>query len=161
MPIAQCCNATVPKKAAVEEKTGNCDSFFQAFCGVLSRIVILCALQTSCDPAILLQRGSAILDCEAAALPGRFLPELGRSSERPFFFAGLLRPECVAQSLMGTKPTSLLRSCSGHKIPRENQTHVAPRAWPRTKISGAKNYSSNAAGYFVAVWSEDKAAIWG
>jgi hypothetical protein len=23
---------------------------------------------------------------EAAALPGRFLPELGRSSERPFFY---------------------------------------------------------------------------
>jgi hypothetical protein len=26
-------------------------------------------------------------DREAAALPGRFLPELGRSSERPFFLA--------------------------------------------------------------------------
>src|SRR5262249_30598181 len=25
--------------------------------------------------------------CEAAALPGRFLPELGRSLERPFFHA--------------------------------------------------------------------------
>jgi len=38
--------------------------------------------------SILLQRGIAILDCEAAALPGRFLPELGRSSERPFFLRG-------------------------------------------------------------------------
>jgi len=37
---------------------------------------------------VLLQRGIATLDCEAAALPGRFLPELGRSSERPFFLAG-------------------------------------------------------------------------
>jgi hypothetical protein len=36
---------------------------------------------------ILLQRGIAIFDCEAAALPGRFLPELGRSHERPFFLA--------------------------------------------------------------------------
>ena len=38
---------------------------------------------------ILLQRGIAILDREAAALPGRFLPELGRSPERPFFFASV------------------------------------------------------------------------
>src|SRR5215468_5407374 len=75
----------MPKKSAIEEKLGNCDSFFQAFCGVLSRIVILCILQTRRYPGILLQRGIAILDCEAAALPGRFLPELGRSSERPFF----------------------------------------------------------------------------
>ena len=105
---------------------GNCDSFFQAFCGVLSRIVILCILQTRGYPGILLQRGIAILDCEAAALPGRFLPELGRSSERPFFSAGLLRPEGVAQSLMDVQSTSLPRSFSGHKIPRENhQTLIA------------------------------------
>jgi len=58
-------------------------------------------LQTKWSFFILLQRGIAIFDCEAAALPGRFLPELGRSSERPFFLAGLLRPEGVAQSLMG------------------------------------------------------------
>jgi len=97
----------VPKEAAIEEKSGNCDSFFQAFCGVLSRIVILCALQTRRDFFILLQRGIAILDCEAAALPGRFLPELGRSSERPFFCAVILRSEFVAGSLMGIEPTSL------------------------------------------------------
>jgi hypothetical protein len=76
----------LPKEAANEEKSGNCDSFFQAFCGVLSRIVILCPLQTKGNLGILLQRGIAIPDCEAAALPGRFLPELGRSSERPFFW---------------------------------------------------------------------------
>jgi hypothetical protein len=34
---------------------------------------------------ILLQRGIAILDCKAAALPGRFLPELGRSPSGHFF----------------------------------------------------------------------------
>src|ERR1700760_1888585 len=34
---------------------------------------------------ILLQRGITVFDREAAALPGRFLPELGRSPERPFF----------------------------------------------------------------------------
>jgi len=83
--IARCCIATMPKKGATEEKLGICDSFFQAFCGVLSRIIILCTLQTGRHPGILLQRGIAILDCEAAALPGRFLPELGRSSGRPFF----------------------------------------------------------------------------
>jgi len=43
-------------------------------------------LQTSWIIGILLQRGIAIFDCEAAALPGRFLPELGRSSERPLFY---------------------------------------------------------------------------
>jgi hypothetical protein len=70
--------------------------------------------------SILLQRGIAIFDCEAAALPGRFLPELGRSSERPFFCAGLLRPARVAQPLMGLTPTSRLRSFPGHKISRAN-----------------------------------------
>jgi hypothetical protein len=35
-------------------------------------------LQTLAGSGILLQRGIAILDREAAALPGRFLPELGR-----------------------------------------------------------------------------------
>ena len=78
----------MPKEAADEEKSGNYDSFFQGFCVVLSGIVILCFLQTGGELVILLQRGIAILDCEAAALPGRFLPELGRSSERPFFLRG-------------------------------------------------------------------------
>jgi hypothetical protein len=88
---------------------------------------MLCALQTNWNFGILLQRGIAILDCEAAALPGRFLPELGRSSERPFFLAGLLRPEGVARSLMGIKPVhsasvwTLPRSCSGHKILGQNR----------------------------------------
>jgi hypothetical protein len=50
---------------------------------------------------ILLRRGIAIFDCEAAALPGRFLPELGRSSERPFFLADLLQLGGVAASLIG------------------------------------------------------------
>jgi hypothetical protein len=75
----------MPKEAAVGEKKGKFFGFSQHFCGVLSRIAILCALQTIRILGILLQRGIAIFDCEAAALPGRFLPELGRSSERPFF----------------------------------------------------------------------------
>jgi hypothetical protein len=37
---------------------------------------------------------------EAAALPERFLPELGRSSERPFFCPVFLCPEFVARSLV-------------------------------------------------------------
>jgi hypothetical protein len=78
------------KEAAVAKKEGKKSSFFQLFCGVLSGIVILCALQTNRIFGILLQRGIVIFDCEAAALPGRFLPELGRSSERPFFFGVLL-----------------------------------------------------------------------
>ena len=56
---------------------------------------------------ILLQRGIAISDCEAAALPGRFLPELGRSSERPFFCAALLGAGGVAAALMDVKSNSL------------------------------------------------------
>jgi hypothetical protein len=51
-----------------------------------------------------LQRGIAIFDCEAAALPGRFLPELGRSHERPFFLASLLRRRFIASSLVGQSP---------------------------------------------------------
>ena len=69
----------------MQKNQAHLTGFFQPFCGVLSGIVILCALQTRGNFGILLQRGIAILDCEAAALPGRFLPELGRSSERPFF----------------------------------------------------------------------------
>jgi hypothetical protein len=80
------------KRQQSSQKPGNYDIFFQAFCGVLSRIVILCALQTKAGFFILLQRGIAIVDCEAAALPGRFLPELGRSSERPFFLPGSFAP---------------------------------------------------------------------
>jgi hypothetical protein len=40
--------------------------------------------------SILLQRGIAVSDREAAALPGRFLPELGRSLKRAanFFVPG-------------------------------------------------------------------------
>ena len=91
------------KEAANEEKSGNYDSFFQRFCGVLSRIVILCALQTNGSFFILLQRGIAILDCEAAALPGRFLPELGRSSERPFFLPGRLSARCQAADGTGRR----------------------------------------------------------
>jgi hypothetical protein len=51
-----------------------------------------------------LQRGIAIFDCEAAALPGRFLPELGRSHERPFFLPDLLGRGGVASSLVGLSP---------------------------------------------------------
>jgi hypothetical protein len=89
------------KEAANEEKSGNYDNFFQGFCGVLSRIVILCSLQRRRDFVILLQRGIAIPDCEAAALPGRFLPELGRSSERPFFLRRSFGPWRRCSSLMG------------------------------------------------------------
>jgi len=49
----------------------------------------------------LLQRGIAIFDCEAAALPGRFLPELGRSSERPFFLRRSFGSWRRCSSLMG------------------------------------------------------------
>ena len=62
-----------------EENRGNCDRFFEDFCGVLSGMIIRWILQTKSGSGILLQRGIAILDREAAALPGRFLPELGRS----------------------------------------------------------------------------------
>ena len=81
--------------------------FFQGFCGVLSRIVILCCLRTWRDFVILLQRGIAIPDCEAAALPGRFLPELGRSSERPFFCADL-------------RPVAALLVAHGHLSPHRS-----------------------------------------
>jgi hypothetical protein len=57
-------------------------------------------LRRKTSSIILLQRGIAIFDCEAAALPGRFLPELGRSSERPFFSAGLLPAGVVGAPLM-------------------------------------------------------------
>jgi hypothetical protein len=76
------------RRQQVATKSGNCDSFFQDFCGILPGIIIHYSLQTRFGSAILLQRGIAIFDCEAAALPGRFLPELGRSSERPFFLRG-------------------------------------------------------------------------
>jgi len=89
------------KRQQKGENLGKCDIFFQPLCGVLSGMIIHWTLHTKAGSGILLQRGIAIFDCEAAALPGRFLPELGRSSERPFFLAGLLRPEGVAQSLMG------------------------------------------------------------
>jgi hypothetical protein len=108
------------KEAANEEKSGNYDSFSQRFCGVLSRIVILCSLQTGRDFGILLQRGIAILDCEAAALPGRFLPELGRSSERPFFLPWSF---CL-----------WVRRASA----RGRAVHVARRSCPETKIPKAK-----------------------
>ena len=104
----------------MDQNQGNCDSFFQAFCGVLSRIVILCALQTKASFFILLQRGIAILDCEAAALPGRFLPELGRSSERPFFLR---------------RSFGSWRRC---RIASGRSVHVARGAWPRPKIPGAE-----------------------
>jgi hypothetical protein len=79
------CAAQVPEDTAESRKSGQCDIFFQDFCGVLSGMIIRWILQTRLGSGILLQRGIAILDREAAALPGRFLPELGRSSERPFF----------------------------------------------------------------------------
>ncbi len=78
-----------------------CEMFSQVFCGVLSRIVILCALHIGRLLFILLQRGIAIHDCEAAALPGRFLPELGRSRWSGHFFClGLLASGFVAPSLV-------------------------------------------------------------
>jgi len=88
----------------LDKERAVCEMFSQVFCGVLSRIVILCALHIRRLFFILLQRGIAIPDCEAAALPGRFLPELGRSSERPFFSAGLLGSGFVAPSLVDLSP---------------------------------------------------------
>jgi len=103
----------------LDKERAVCEMFSQVFCGVLSRIVILCALQTSGSFFILLQRGIAIFDCEAAALPGRFLPELGRSSERPFFWLVFCVLRASRSRSWAFKPTSLLRSCSGHKIPSQ------------------------------------------
>ena len=56
-----------------------------------SPVKIYCAwnfsnLPSGSLPGILLQRGIAIFDREAAALPGRFLPELGRSHGAAIFF---------------------------------------------------------------------------
>jgi hypothetical protein len=66
---------------------------------------------------------------EAAALPGRFLPELGRSYERPFFCAGLLRPYAVAMdgfvapSLVGLTPTSLDAPAQATKSLAQNRVY--------------------------------------
>ena len=104
----------------MEEKSGNYDSFFQRFCGVLSGIVILCSLQTGRGFFILLQRGIAILDCEAAALPGRFLPELGRSSERPFFFARLICVLTASRSYaVATNRSWTFGPCRSTLLPRD------------------------------------------
>ncbi|HSS15069.1 MAG TPA: hypothetical protein VLL04_14310, partial [Rhizomicrobium sp.] len=94
------CVAQVPEEAAERRKSGQCDRFFQDFCGVLSGMIIHWILQTRSGSGILLQRGIAILDREAAALPGRFLPELGRSSERPFFLRRSFGPWRRCSSLM-------------------------------------------------------------
>jgi hypothetical protein len=102
------CAAQVTEEAAESREFEQCDRFFQDFCGVLSGIIICKNLQTGLGSGILLQRGIAIFDCEAAALPGRFLPELGRSSERPFFFAPILWPVAALLVAHGLKPTSLL-----------------------------------------------------
>jgi hypothetical protein len=76
----------LPKERAIAKFRSRTVIFFQHFCGILSKSLTERPLQTNRGSGILLQRGIAILDCEAAALPGRFLPELGRSSERPFFY---------------------------------------------------------------------------
>ena len=139
------------KRQQESQIPGNYDRFFQVFCGVLSRIVILCALHTRSDFFILLQRGIVIFDCEAAALPGRFLPELGRSSERPFFCAGLLRSEGVAGSLMGCKPTSLpapaqiaksLAQNGARCVARERLVHIARGSWRAHKMRAQNRYGT-------------------
>jgi len=66
------------------------------FRGKILRKFSFLHLRTKGSFGILLQRGIAIFDCEAAALPGRFLPELGRPRGGHFFCAGLLAPEGVA-----------------------------------------------------------------
>jgi hypothetical protein len=75
--------------AASDEKMGRGFRYFPSNSAEIffSRILFLRLHENSLF-SILLQRGIAIFDCEAAALPGRFLPELGRSSERPFFLRG-------------------------------------------------------------------------
>src|ERR1700743_585646 len=72
----------------VQKQAENSDfcSFSAAFWTIWNRFKIL---RRNRNFGILLQRGIAIFDCEAGALPGRFLPELGRSSERPFFYPAL------------------------------------------------------------------------
>jgi len=61
-------------------------------------------LRRKCLFSILLQRGIAIFDCKAAALPGRFLPELGCSSEQPFFFGFSIGATRSALSLTPSDP---------------------------------------------------------
>src|ERR1700759_504405 len=116
------------KRQQKEENGGNCDRFFQAFCGVLSGTIIPWTLHTGSGSGILLQRGIAIFDCEAAALPGRFLPELGRSSERPFFLRRSFGPWRRCSSLMGIKPTSLLAPGHGPKSLAQKSPPRNPRA---------------------------------
>jgi hypothetical protein len=85
--------------------------------GKLLTALVFTDLRHGQNFGILVQRGIAIFDCEAAALPGRFLPELGRSPERPFFWPGLLLPAFVARALMDVMSTLVARSCAGTKIP--------------------------------------------
>jgi len=92
---ADYCIAQLPRNPAFAKKSGMALQFLQRFCGETPQLQPLMYLRTGWRSGILLQRGIAILDREAAALPGRFLPELGRSHERPFFCPGLLRPEGV------------------------------------------------------------------
>jgi hypothetical protein len=107
------CVAQVPEEAAEIVEARQCDRFFQYFCGVLSGMIIHWILQTKSGSGILLQRGIAILDREAAALPGRFLPELGRSSERPFFLPwsfGFWVCRAIARGPLSPRRSALLPS---------------------------------------------------
>jgi hypothetical protein len=72
------------------------------FLGKLLEKGFLLDLHQTRFSGILLQRGIAICGREAAALPGRFLPELGRSHERPFFLARSFAP-CVRRGLLRRK----------------------------------------------------------
>ena len=107
------CIAQLSKSSADAEKSGSGCVFFQCLCGVLSAICPSSSLRTKSRSLILLQRGITILDREAAALPGRFLPELGRSSERPFFLPrsfGLWVRRAIARVQQGTRRSALLPS---------------------------------------------------
>ena len=57
----------------------------QCFRRKTCRKIVFCACMRDRLPAYCCSAVLRSSDCEAAALPGRFLPELGRSSERPFF----------------------------------------------------------------------------
>src|SRR4051812_46647240 len=104
------CGAKVPKRRNFGENSGKISlrnvRFCAAFCMAEPRIL---RLQRQLRFGILLQRGIAIFDCEAAALPGRFLPELGRPYRAAIFF-GLSAPARVFCSMASSRVLTCKRT---------------------------------------------------
>jgi hypothetical protein len=85
--FAYYCAAQLPwlKPDAEKPATARVKSF--DFTGKMPQGQVFYPLQQKPSPTILLQRGIAGSPREAAALPGRFLPELGRFlTEAAFFY---------------------------------------------------------------------------